>query len=66
MRMALIIKLLFDENFANLTDTHEEIKCDKHCDNPHCILTTEQELEEKFYKDNHGVVRCLYCDSKVC
>ncbi len=65
MRMALIIKLLFDENFANLNDNHTEILSEKSCKNPHCILTTEQELEEKFYKDNHGVVRCLYCDSEI-
>lgn len=65
MRMALIIKLLFDENFAKITNTHEEISYNKHCSNPHCILTTEQELEEKFYMDKHGVVRCIYCDSEI-
>ena len=36
------------------------------CKNPRCISSTEQELEHKFKLVNaeHGIYRCIYCESK--
>ncbi len=65
IRMALILKLL--------TESEKEIKnenktlqvAQKKCLNPHCILTTEQELEQLCYVDAKGNTRCVYCDAKL-
>ena len=64
MRMALIMKLLDEKNVADRAEK-ATIPCDKKCKNPHCITTTEQELESLAYKDSHGEIRCVYCDSKI-
>lgn len=71
MRMALILKLLEDakRNPENTTKkcAEEGFSIDGfNCKNPHCILTTEQELEPLCYKDDNGKVRCIYCDSVIC
>ena len=36
------------------------------CDNPKCISSTEQELEQKFkcVDSERGIYRCIYCESK--
>ena len=41
------------------------VKADGKCKNSHCILTTEQELEPKFFVDGNGDLRCFYCDGKI-
>ena len=67
MREALILKLLKEKNEAEQADEREIFVADdkKACKNPHCILTSEQELERKAYKDKNGVLRCAYCDSVI-
>lgn len=64
MRMALILKLLKEKDSAKAED-RESYPTDKKCKNEHCILTTEQELEHLCYRDEKGIVRCLYCDSEL-
>ena len=38
-----------------------------HCKNPRCITSTEQELQHAFrlMDAEHGIYRCIYCDSKA-
>ncbi len=38
-----------------------------HCKNPRCISSTEQELEQVFRLTDpeHGVYRCIYCDTRA-
>ena len=68
MREALIIKLLkekeedgknktvFPKSYFNRVNT---------CVNPHCITSTEQEVEHAFApSENAGKVRCIYCDAE--
>ena len=63
MRMALILKLLYDKSAkkaANLPgDRHDMI-----CGNPRCITTTEQELPGIFRLSEGGEYRCVYCEHK--
>ncbi len=68
MRMALILKLLSDaENgVVPAADKSEEILVNViKCDNPHCITTTERELDQVFKKTDGGEdeYRCIYCES---
>ena len=67
MRMALILKLL-DEAAKGVKMPQEVYATDVHftCDNPRCICSTEQELEHKFklVDAEHGIYRCIYCESK--
>ena len=67
MRMALILKLL-DEAKKGVQMPPEVYATDVSfkCDNPRCISSTEQELEHKFKLVNaeHGIYRCIYCESK--
>ena len=67
MRMALILKLLKEaeegrqmESIATVEDSRLA------CDNPRCISSTEQELPHRFklVDAEHGIYRCLYCESK--
>ncbi len=64
MRMALILKLLGEKN-DKTDDGRETFVCEKQCENEHCILTVEQELEKRCYIDEKGVRRCLYCDGEI-
>ncbi len=64
MRMALILKLLNEKDVPNVKPEKQTFEGEK-CTNPHCIITTEQELERLCYVDKKGVTRCLYCDSKI-
>ena len=67
MRMALILKLL-DEEKKGVQMPKEVYATDVSftCDNPRCITSTEQELEHKFklVDAEHGIYRCIYCESK--
>ena len=67
MRMALILKLL-DEAKKGVQMPAEVYAADVSftCDNPRCISSTEQELEHKFklVDAEHGIYRCIYCESK--
>ena len=67
MRMALILKLL-DEAKKGVQMPPEVYATDVSftCDNPRCISSTEQELEHKFklVDAEHGIYRCIYCESK--
>ena len=69
IRMALILKMLEENNINNINKDVEEIevKKDIKCQNPRCITSTEQELEQVFLltdKENK-VYRCKYCESKA-
>ncbi len=64
MRMALILKLL-DETDASSEPMRDcETPLGLHCDNPRCITSCEQELEDAFKpaEGKKGVYRCAYCD----
>lgn len=67
MRMALILKLL-EESKKGVQMPEEVYATDVSftCDNPRCISSTEQELAHKFklVDAEHGIYRCLYCESK--
>jgi len=71
MRMALILKLL-DEAKADPVrrgghaDKEGELIYGLTCDNPRCITTTEQELEQVFRLTDpkENICRCIYCESK--
>lgn len=60
MRMALILKLLFEKE-------KEEPKInyitDIKCDNPRCITSVERGIKHKFIKYNNSY-RCVYCESE--
>ncbi len=68
MRMALILKLLA----SAVEDPVREVnKADigvpmpgRHCINPKCIITREQELKPLF-KTEGGVCRCAYCEQEA-
>ena len=68
MRMALILKLLA----SAIEDPVREVnKADigvpmpgRHCINPKCIITREQELKPLF-KTEGGVCRCAYCEQEA-
>lgn len=69
MRMALIMKLLKENDgvknnlmvFDKTGAKHEK------CHNPHCITTTEQELEPLFLPTGkaENEYRCVYCDNVI-
>lgn len=64
MRMALILKLLNEkEDIAE--KKKETYPLNKKCVNPHCIISTEQELESLYYIDKDNKKKCVYCDSEV-
>lgn len=62
MRMALILKLLFDNNEC----TSEKYIKGFECTNPRCVSSSEPELEQLFKESsNSNVLRCAYCESEV-
>lgn len=65
MRMALMLKLLEEKDKFNNTEQVKTFKTEKLCKNPHCILTTEQELQKLYYLDKDGKKKCVYCDSEL-
>ncbi len=64
MRMALILKLL--EGMDEPEREVGEIAYDLKCENPRCIVQTEQELPQAFRCTNRErkIYRCVYCESK--
>ncbi len=67
MRMALILKLLEDAKAGKQMPEPEDVVIDRLvCDNPRCISSTEQELHHTFkcVDREHGIYRCIYCESK--
>ena len=67
MRMALILKLLGEaERGVQMPKEVYASDVNFTCDNPRCISSTEQELEHKFklVDAEHGIYRCIYCESK--
>lgn len=71
MRMALILKLLQDaENDKTKKDEFagKKLVVNKfRCDNPRCISSTEQELEQVFkpVDEEKQIYRCFYCEAKA-
>ena len=68
MRMALILKLLEDAKNGVADNAEPELIVDEfRCSNPRCITSTEQELQHAFrlMDADHGIYRCIYCDSKA-
>ena len=67
MRMALILKLL-DEAKKGVQMPKDVYATDVTftCDNPRCVTSVEQELDHKFklVDEEHGIYRCIYCESK--
>ena len=61
--MALILKLLAEKD-TEIPETDAEYREDLTCDNPGCIVTTEQELPHLFRKGSDGKYRCLYCEHR--
>ena len=70
MRMSLILKLL---EWAKESKVREDLLKGKtlvyneyRCNNPKCITASEQELDHVFKEADkeHGVYRCIYCESK--
>lgn len=67
MRMALILKLLEEAEQGKQMPEIENVVTGRFtCDNPRCICSTEQELEHVFkcVDREHGIYRCIYCESK--
>jgi len=67
IRMALILKLLNEINIDNEKEINIEKRPDIKCNNPRCITTIEQELEQVFIQTdkNKSVYRCKYCEAKA-
>ncbi len=68
MRMALILMLLDDAKNDSINHTKVPGKVgDMICENPHCIITTEQELEPKYITvgNDVNVCRCSYCGNEL-
>lgn len=68
MRMALILKLLSMKDSACKADDEGELVIDSiQCQNPRCITSVEQELPHvfKLVDKEHGIYRCIYCESKA-
>ena len=67
MRMALILKLLDEAGTPGHSGYWEkgEVHMGGICPNKKCIMRTEQELEQKYYIDEEGNKRCLYCDTLI-
>lgn len=66
MRMALILKLLEERDRPAKEDSRVLNKVPAgSCKNPHCILTTEQELAPLGYTDRRNIARCVYCDGAL-
>ncbi len=67
MRMALILKLLKEAEEGKQMEVISTVEDSRLvCDNPRCISSVEQELPHKFklVDAEHGIYRCLYCESK--
>lgn len=69
MRMALIMKLIKENDGVReiRPELNGEVLKTIKCANPHCITTTEQELQNVFAPcdGDDRSYRCVYCDSKI-
>ncbi len=68
IRMALILKLLFDADRREKNGTHEVPPLytkKRYCQNNRCITTCEQGLRYAVRLSDKGIYRCAYCDAKV-
>ncbi len=63
IRMALILKLLSDKK-NNFTPEGEVSKTHK-CTSNGCIMSIEQELEQRILVDENGKCRCAYCEAEL-
>ncbi len=63
MRMALILKLLYEKDALDNTDIGETLP-GVVCENPRCITSTEQELTHRFrvIDPDKKIYRCIYCE----
>ncbi len=66
MRMALILKLLYDAGHEASGHQSADLTTELTCDNPRCITSTEQELAHIFrcVSPEKGIYRCIYCEAK--
>ena len=66
MRMALILKLLYEEHTGAEQKQEDLVVNELKCANTRCITTTEQELDQIFRCVNkeNGIYRCIYCEAK--
>lgn len=66
MRMALIMMLLEQKDKAQLR-TPDYVTGKRHCSNPRCITTVEQELEQAFFlaDPEKEIYRCKYCEAEA-
>ncbi len=60
MRMALILKLLFEKD--RFQEVKEEYITDMICKNPSCITSVERDIKHKFKKTDDNIYRCVYCE----
>jgi aspartate carbamoyltransferase catalytic subunit len=63
IRMALILKLLSEKgsNYqyeGEISNTHK-------CTNNGCIMSIEQELEQRILVDENGKCRCAFCEAEL-
>ncbi len=66
MRMALILKLLYEKDAVDNADIGEKIS-GVVCENPRCITSTEQELTHRFrvIDAEKKIYRCIYCEKNA-
>lgn len=71
IRMALILMLLAESGAGKGVPDKarprlpESLLPGGSCQNPHCITTTEQGLEQRFTRTEAGEYRCFYCEHKA-
>lgn len=67
MRMSLILKLLDEAKDPKKGGYWQkgEVHTGGACQNKKCITQTEQELETKYYVDEDGNKRCIYCENII-
>ncbi|MBQ7930858.1 MAG: aspartate carbamoyltransferase, partial [Clostridia bacterium] len=70
IRMALILKLLEEakKDPSAIEEDRTDLLVNKLvCDNPRCITTVEQELDQLFEVSDAeaGTARCRYCENKM-
>ncbi|MBR5295110.1 MAG: aspartate carbamoyltransferase [Clostridia bacterium] len=66
IRMALILKLLYEKDAVNDWDLGVDIP-GVTCENSNCITATEQELEHRFrvVDSDKKIYRCIYCEKNA-
>ncbi|MBE6788300.1 MAG: aspartate carbamoyltransferase [Ruminococcaceae bacterium] len=66
MRMALILKLLAEKDACQDKDEKNLVVNKICCNNPRCITSVEQELDNifKLTDKKNGIYRCIYCENQ--